>query len=111
MKERDELDAARAMEADCRRGERAVKLVDSQEKRSPSSNRNSYRWDEIGGYVVSTIRLPEPFEATGARYETLVYSLSDGEWDVDGSGMQSDSEVEADAAHVAACNRIRGRIQ
>lgn len=89
-----------------------MKIVDSQEKRRPSPNRNSYRWDEIGGYVVSTIRLPEPFEeATGARYETLVYSLSDGEWGVDASGVQSDSEVEADAAHVAACNRIRGRIQ
>lgn len=76
----------------------------------PSPNANSYRWDEIGGYVVSTIRFSDSIaEANGARYETLVYSIADGEWGND--GVQSVTEDEAAAAHVAACDRLRGRIQ
>lgn len=79
----------------------------------PSPNRqNNYRWDEIGGYIVSTIRFPESFAAaTGAAYETLVYSCAAGAWDVDGEGVQTDTEAEANVAHDAACVRIRGRIQ
>jgi hypothetical protein len=86
--------------------------VDMRERHSPRPNRNSYRWDEIGGYVVSTVRLPEAITAvSGVRYETLVYSVADGEWNVDGSDTQSVTDAEAAAAHDAACARIRGRIQ
>jgi len=78
----------------------------------PTPNRaNNHRWDEIGGYVISTIRLPVSIAvAVDASYETLVYALVDGRWDADGSGVQSESEAEADAAHAAARDRIRGRI-
>lgn len=81
-------------------------------KHSPSRT-NGYRWDAIGNYIISTIKLPESFAVDGARYETLVGSTVDGkwEWDADGSGKQSETEAEADAAHEAACDRIRRRIQ
>jgi hypothetical protein len=85
--------------------------VDAHKRHKPSPTRNSYRWDEIGNYVVSTVRLSESIaEALSARYETLVYSLVEGRWDFDGSGMQSDTDTEADAAHAAACDRVKGRI-
>jgi hypothetical protein len=79
----------------------------------PSPNRqNNFRWDEIGGYVVSTIRLPEEIAAaSGAAYETLVYSRVSGAWDIDDDGVQTDTEAEANVAHDAACVRLRGRIQ
>lgn len=78
----------------------------------PRPNQNSYRWDEIGGYIVSTIRYPAVVaEANGAGFETLVYSMVDGEWDPDKSAVQSDTEDQAAAAHQAACDRIRGKIQ
>lgn len=86
--------------------------VDTKERYRPRPNQNSYRWDEIGAYVVSTIRYPAALaEANGAGFETLVYSMVDGMWDPDKSGVQSDTEAEAAAAHQAACDRIRGRIQ
>lgn len=85
--------------------------VDERERYKPSPNRDSYRWDEIGGYVVSTIKLPSSIAAAvDALYETLVYSCSDGAWDADGSGVQSATQADADEAHEAACDRIRGRI-
>jgi hypothetical protein len=86
--------------------------IDARTRRRPSPNRNSYRWDEIGGYVISTIRLPDEYvKATGQRFETLIYSLAAGEWDVDGSGVQTTSESAADAAHAEACALIRARVQ
>ena len=87
-------------------------VVDARERRKPKPSSNSYRWDEIGSYVVSTIRLSDFMAAAvDARYETLVYSCVEGAWDFDGSGVQSVTEAEANAAHVAACDRMRGRIQ
>lgn len=83
--------------------------VDAFEKYRPRPSDNSYRWDEIGGYVVSTIKLPDSFVVDDARYETLVYSIADGTWGTE--GVQSVTEGEADAAHAAACARVRGRIQ
>jgi hypothetical protein len=86
--------------------------VDVRTRRRPSRGQNSYRWDEIGGYLVSTIRLSDAVAAvTGQRFETLVYSIAAGEWDVDDSGVQSPSESAADAAHAAACARITDRMQ
>jgi hypothetical protein len=77
-----------------------------------SPSRNSYRWDEIGSYIVSTVRLPESFTATLAvRYETLVYSSIEGQWNFDASGVQSSTGDEADYAHAAACDRVMARIQ
>ena len=87
-------------------------IVDDRAARKPTPTRDSYRWDEIGNYVVSTVRLPAAMaEIVGARYETLVYSCVDGAWDFDDSNVQSVTEAEADAAHAAACDRTRGRIQ
>jgi hypothetical protein len=85
--------------------------VDIRKRRRPSPNDNSFRWDEIGGYIVSTVRFSDSISEAndGARYETLVYSIADGEWGSD--GVQSQTEDEAIVAHVAACDRIRGRIQ
>lgn len=87
-------------------------IVDARKRHKPSPTRNSYRWDEIGNYTVSTVRLSNSIaEAISARYETLVYSYVQGEWDFDGSGMQSATLAEADVAHAAACDRVKGRIQ
>lgn len=86
-------------------------IVDDRARRKPKPSSNSYRWDEIGNYVVSTIRLPESFAHDDARFETLVYSFVDGAWDFDRSGVQSETEAEADIAHAGACDRMRGRIQ
>ena len=87
-------------------------VIDARERRKPKPTANSYRWDEIGNYVVSTIRLSDTMaEAVNARYETLVYSCVEGAWDFDGSGEQSVTEAEADTAHAAVCDRMRGRIQ
>lgn len=79
-----------------------------REPRKPSPSRNSYRWTEIDGYIVSTVSLPESYEM---QYETLVYSIVDGKWDSDGSSVQRVCKVAANAAHDAACARLRGRIQ
>lgn len=92
------------------------KAIPVEEKVAPvrrtQNPKNAYRWDEIGGYIVSTIRLPRSLAAsTGTLYETLVYSRAEGAWDADGSGVQSATEVEANAVHDAACDRIRGKIQ
>lgn len=87
-------------------------VVDARERRKPTPNPNSYRWDEIGNYVVSTVRLSDSIaEAVDARYETLVYSRVEGAWDFDGSCVQSETQAKADDAHEALCNRVRGRIQ
>lgn len=86
--------------------------IDDRVLRKPSPSRNSHRWDEIGGYVVSTVRLPKvTAEFTGLYYETLVYSLVEGRWDADNQGVQSANEAEANEEHLAACARVRGRIQ
>jgi hypothetical protein len=86
--------------------------IDERWLHRPRPNReNTYRWDVIGGYVVSTIKFSASLSvANEAFYETLVYSCVEGKWDVDGTGVHSMTEAEADAAHVAACDRIRGRI-
>ena len=79
----------------------------------PEKSKNAYRWDEIGSYVISTIRLPFPeawSAALGARYETLVYAKTFDMWDVDSLGVQSVDTAAADVAHDAACARIRRRI-
>lgn len=86
--------------------------VDTNDRHRPRPGKNSYRWDEIGGYVVSTIRFPPLVaEANGANFETIVYSMTAGEWDYDRSGVHSNTEAEADAAHQAVCDQIRGKIQ
>lgn len=87
-------------------------VVDARTRHKPKPTSASYRWDEIGNYVVSTVRLSDSIaEAVDARYETLVYSCVEGAWDFDGSGEQRVTEAEADTAHAAACDRMRGRIQ
>jgi hypothetical protein len=75
----------------------------------PSPNDSSHRWDEIGNYIISTVRFCDSIaEANGARYETLTYSIVDGEWR---DGIQSETREQADVAHVAACALIRENIQ
>jgi hypothetical protein len=87
-------------------------VVDASTRHKPKPAPNSYRWDEIGSYVVSTVRLSDSIaEAVDARYETLVYSCAEGAWDFDGSGVHSETQAKADDAHEALCNRVRGRIQ
>lgn len=77
----------------------------------------SYRRDRIGPYIVSTARFHDELAAViGARYETMVFRLAEdgaftGEWEPDESAVQTTSTVDADAAHDAACERMRGRIQ
>lgn len=84
-------------------------MTDRRHRLKPRDN--SHRWDEIGGYGVSTIKFSaSQAEANDALYETLAYSIATGKWDADGSGVQSLTEAEADAAHAAACDRIRERI-
>lgn len=79
-----------------------------------------YRKDRIGPYIVSTARFPDELAALiGARYETMVFCLGGDdartlhvdEWEADESAVQTTSTVDADAAHDAACERMRGRIQ
>lgn len=70
-------------------------MMTSRPLHRPRPNReNSHRWDEIGGYVVSTIKFSASLAvANDALYETLVYSIAEGKWDADGSGVQSRKSV------------------
>jgi hypothetical protein len=88
-------------------------VVDARTRHKPKPTSASYRWDEIGNYIVSTVHFSDSIAAAneGAHFETLVYSLVEGAWDFDRSGEQSVTEAEAEAAHAAACDRMRGRIQ
>lgn len=88
-------------------------VVDARTRHMPKPTNASFRWDEIGNYIVSTVRFSDSVaEANeGARFETLVYSVVEGAWDFDRSGEQSVTEAEAEATHARACDRVRGRIQ
>lgn len=86
--------------------------IDVQDQlRRPRPGPNSYRWDEIGPYIVSTIHLPALLrDVTGAAYETLISAVAD-RWDAIGDGVHTDTQARADDAHDAACERARARIQ
>ena len=58
------------------------------------------RRDEVGRYVVSTVRLPD------GVYETMVRNPQ-GEWDFDESGVHSSDEKEANTRHEEAMERCR----
>lgn len=90
----------------------AIAMLASDDVKIPMPSRGRcLLWDKVGAHVVSTIRLPDALaEITGLWFETLVYSIAEGAWDADASGVQSATEFEAIAAHLAACARIREKI-
>ena len=113
-----EMHTHRLVQTDAQEGlldehaELAVAMLTSDDVKIPMPTRGRcLHWDKIGAYVVSTIRLPDPVaEITGLYFETLVYSIAEGAWDADGSGVQTATEHDARAAHLRASARVREKI-